>query len=146
MRPGARVPGKRRFRDSMKYLVDSDWTIDHLNGVHRVVSRLGELAEDGLGLSVISLAEVYEGIFYSSDPPREELALQNFLRGISIVELDDEICRIFARERGRLRAAGNIVGDFDLLIGATALRHGLTLLSNNRNHFERIQGLTIISV
>ena len=130
----------------MKYLVDSDWVIDHLNGVHRVVSRLGELAEEGLGLSVISLAEVYEGIFYSSDPPREELALRNFLRGISIVELDDDICRIFARERGRLRAAGNIIGDFDLLIGATALRHGLTLLSNNRNHFERIQGLTIISV
>lgn len=130
----------------MKYLVDSDWAIDHLNGVQRVVSRLGELSEEGLGLSVISLAEVYEGIFYSSDPPREEQALRAFLHGVSIIAVDDDICRIFARERGRLRAAGNIIGDFDLLIGATALRHGLTLLSNNRNHFERIPGLDIISV
>ena len=31
----------------------------------------------------------------------------------------------------------------DLLIGATALRHGLTLLSNNRRHFEGIEGLAI---
>ena len=130
----------------MKYLVDSDWVIDHLNGVQRVVSRLAELAEEGVGLSVISLAEVYEGVFYSSDPPREEQAMQDLLQGITVIAVDDEICRIFARERGRLRAAGNIIGDFDLLIGATALRHGLTLLSNNRNHFQRIQGLTIISV
>ena len=39
--------------------------------------------------------------------------------------------RIFARERGRLRAAGKIIGDLDLLIGATALRHDLKLLTNN---------------
>ena len=82
--------------------------------------RLAELAEEGVGLSVISLAEVYKGIFYSSDPPREEQAMQGLLQGITVIAVDDEICRIFARERGRLRAAGNIIGDFDLLIGATA--------------------------
>ena len=32
------------------------------------------------------------------------------------------------------------------MIGATALRHSLTLLTNNRRHFQRINGLTIISV
>jgi predicted nucleic acid-binding protein len=32
------------------------------------------------------------------------------------------------------------VRDFDLLIGATALRHDLTLLSNNRRHFELVDG------
>ena len=34
----------------------------------------------------------------------------------------------------------------DMLIGATAIRHGLTLLTNNRRHFERLRGLNIISV
>ena len=62
-----------------------------------------------------------------------------------IVQLDDEICRIFAQERGRLRADGNLIGDLDILIGCTAIRHGLTLLTNNRRHFERLRGLTIIS-
>ena len=41
---------------------------------------------------------------------------------------------------------GNIIADLDILIGCTAIRHGLTLLSNNRRHFERLQGLNIISV
>jgi predicted nucleic acid-binding protein len=31
------------------------------------------------------------------------------------------------------------------LIGATALTHGLTLLTNNRRHFERLDSLAIES-
>jgi len=39
-----------------------------------------------------------------------------------------------------------IIGDMDLLIGATALQHNLTVLTNNRRHFERIEGLRIESL
>ena len=42
--------------------------------------------------------------------------------------------------------AGTPIADFDLLIGATAIRHNLTILSNNRRHFERLEGLSVISV
>jgi len=38
-----------------------------------------------------------------------------------------------------------MIGDFDLLIGATALQHNLTLLTNNRRHFELIEGLSLQS-
>jgi len=38
-----------------------------------------------------------------------------------------------------------MVGDFDLLIGATGLRYGLTVLTNNLRHFELIEGLPIES-
>lgn len=63
-----------------------------------------------------------------------------------LVGIDEETAKIFGRERGRLRAAGMIIGDLDLLIGATALQHTLTLLTNNRRHFERIDGLRIESL
>ena len=46
---------------------------------------------------------------------------------MTVLGIDEAICQIFGRERGRLRAAGILVGDFDLLIGATALRYNLTL-------------------
>jgi len=39
-----------------------------------------------------------------------------------------------------------MIADFDLLIGSTCLRHNLTLLSNNRRHFEAVEGLEIISI
>jgi predicted nucleic acid-binding protein len=62
-----------------------------------------------------------------------------------VLGVDEAICKIFGKERGRLRAAGMLVGDLDLLIGATAMHYDLTLLSNNRRHFDRIEGLRIES-
>ncbi len=130
----------------MRYLIDTDWVIDHLHRIKRVVDRLEYLAPDGLGLSIVSLAELYEGVFYSRDSQADASVLEEFLDGVKVLPLDDEVCRIFAKERGRLRAEGSLIGDLDLLIGATALRHGLMLLTNNRRHFDRVQGLNILSV
>lgn len=130
----------------MRYRSDTDWVVHARHGNRESIRRFDELADDGIGISIISVAELYQGVFYSTDPPGNELRRRQFLGGYDIVQLDDEICRAFARERGRLRTAGTPIGDLDVLIGCTALRYGLTLLSNNRRHFERIQGLSVISV
>ena len=130
----------------MQYLLDTDWAIHYLHGVERVVTYVNGRITEGVGLSIASIAEIYEGVIYSSDPHGSESALRDFLVGVDVISIDDEICRVFATERGRLRSAGNLIGDFDLLIGATALRHDLTLLTNNRRHFERMDGLRIVSV
>ena len=129
----------------MEYLVDTDWVIHYLNGHGGVQERLDALAPTGIAVSVISLAEVYQGVFYSRDPEGKELQFMRFLAGCEVMGLSDAICRLFATERGRLTATGRVIGDFDILIGVTAVHHGLTLLSNNRRHFERIQGLAIES-
>jgi len=131
---------------SLRYLIDTDWVIHYLNGRDDIVRRLHELQREGLGVSVISLAELYEGIYYSTDPEGNEQDLHDFLRGVSTFGIDEEICKIFGRERGRLRKAGQLIGDFDLLIAATGLHYGLTVLTNNRQHFERVEGLQIESV
>ena len=130
----------------MRYLVDTDWAIDYLNGHQPIVERLDELMPQGIGLSVISLAEIYDGVLGNANRQRAERGLLDFLSHIEeVAPLDDTICRIFAAERIRLRAAGNIIENLDLLIGATAIRRNLTLLTNNRRDFERMQGLSIIS-
>lgn len=131
----------------MRYLLDTDWVIDHLRGVARVSRRLEELGPEGLALSIISLAELYEGVYYSRDPVQSEEVLKRFLAPeLTILGIDEETCQIFGRERGRLRQEGRSIGDLDLLIAATCRRHGLTLLTNNRRHFTLVDGLTIISV
>ena len=130
----------------MQYLVDTDWTIDYLNGVSTIVENLNGLLPVGVGISIISVAELYDGVFGANDLENAERELDAFLDYVEIVPLDDAICRIFAAERRRLRVAGTTISDFDLLIGATALHHNLTLLTNNRRHFERVEGLNIISV
>jgi predicted nucleic acid-binding protein len=126
--------------------VDTDWAIDYLNGEDRTRKRLEEIEESGLAFSIISLAEVYEGIYYSKDPEGNEKALLDFLQDVTVISVDEEISRLFGKERGRLRALGKMASDFDLLIGITARRYGLTLLTNNRRHFENIDGLRVESL
>ena len=130
----------------MKYLIDTDWIIDHLNGIEKVKKKLEELAPEGLALSIVSLAELYEGVFYSRNPQKSERTLKEFLTGIPILGIEEAVCKIFGKERGRLRKEGKIIGDIDLLIASTCLRSNLTLLTNNVAHFERIKNLKIISV
>ncbi|SRR5260370_5729899 len=130
---------------SLSFLIDTDWVIDHFNGVMHVTRRLKELQPQGLGLSVVSAAELWEGAYSSREPKRSQETLEGFLPGVDILGLDEGICKQFGQLRGSMRKRGQIMGDFDLLIAATALRHKLTLLTNNRKHFEGIAGLEIES-
>lgn len=129
----------------INYLIDTDWVIHFLNGTQDIVDKLKQLRTEGLAISIITLAELYEGVFYSRNPEASRDGLANFLRGIVIIDIDDTICTVFGKERGRLRREGNIIGDFDLLIGATCLSYDFTLLTNNVRHFERLEGLKVIS-
>ena len=127
----------------MQYVVDTDWAIEYLRGSQRFVERIGSLQPLGLAISVISLAELYEGIVGAPDHDRRERQLTRFAEQLDVLGVDYEVARIFGAERNRLRAEGRMIGDLDLLIGATALRHDLTLLTNNRSHFERISSLSM---
>jgi tRNA(fMet)-specific endonuclease VapC len=131
---------------SIHYLVDADWAIHHLNGHPVITQRLQDLQHEGLGLSVVALAEIYDGVYYSRDPDASEQSLNAFLESVSLIGMEQETARIFGRERGRLRKAGLLIGDVDLFIAATALQQNAILLTNNRRHFERIDGLAIESV
>ena len=128
----------------MKYLIDTDWIIHGLHGEKQVAKKLLELKGEGLTISVISLAELYEGVYHSTDPSSDEEVLKDFLSGVSVLGINGEICKIFGRERARLRKEGKPIGDFDLLIASTCLHHELTLLTDNIREFERVRNLRIL--
>ena len=127
----------------MKYLIDTDWIIHGLHGKERVIRKLLELRREGLAISVISLAELYEGVYRSTDPDADERSLQDFLSGVSVLEVSGEICKIFGKQRARLRKAGMIIGDFDILIASTCLHYDLILLTDNIRDFKRLENLRI---
>ena len=131
---------------TVQYLVDTDWAIHWLNRHPGIVRRLGELQPEGVAVSIISLAELYEGVYHSMNPEGNERVLNEFLRGVAVLGVDQAICKVFGQERGRLRATKRMIDDFDLLIAATSLQHDLTLLTNNRRHFDMVEGLRLESI
>jgi tRNA(fMet)-specific endonuclease VapC len=110
------------------------------------VKKLGSLKEEGLAISVISLAELYEGVHYSTDRDGDERALNDFLTDVSILGVEEEICKIFGKERGRMRREKKMIGDFDLLIASTCLFYNLILLTNNKKHYQLVECLKIFSI
>ena len=117
----------------------------HFRGNRRITRRIGELLPEGIGISIISIAELYEGVANSRNPDKDEANLLRFLDLVEVLPLNNEICEIFGNERARLRADVTLIGDLDLLIGCTALHHNLTILTNNIRHFNRIQNLNLRS-
>ena len=127
----------------MTYLVDTDRVASFLNGRSAETRLLTTLAPRGLAISLITYGEIYEGIYGGRDSAAAERAFLRFLRAVDVLPLNRSIMRRFARIRGDLRRRGRLIPDPDLLIGATALHHGLTLVTGNRAHFERIRDLVV---
>lgn len=127
----------------MNYLLDTDWAIHWLKGRKVVIEKVKELEEEGLAISMISVAEIYEGIFGSKNPKKHEEDFKEFLIDVTVVEITEEICKKFGEIRNILRKRGELISDFDLLIASSALINNLTLLTDNVKHYERIKGLEI---
>jgi len=127
----------------MRYLVDSDWVADYLKGKAPAESLLDSLFPDGLAVSIITFAEVYEGIYYGRDPRHYEAAFRGFVRGVEVLGITRAIAKRFALVRGDLRSRGLTVDEPDLLIAATALQHDLIMVTRNLRDFQRVPGLRI---
>lgn len=129
----------------MKYLFDTDCLIDGLNGLQDAVGLIRTLGREGGAVCVISLAEIYEGIYAGSDPARNLVVARRFLSGFKVLDVTRPIVARFAQERASLRRRGTPLADFDLLIAATALTYDLTFVTHNVRHFERIGALKLHS-
>jgi tRNA(fMet)-specific endonuclease VapC len=125
------------------FLIDTDWIIDCLHGRSEAVDLLMALAADGLAVSLMTYGELYQGAYYARDPDAALHGLRAFLRGKHLLPLNRAIIERFGVIRGDLRRYGLTVGDFDLLIAATALHHDLTLVTRNHRHFSRVPGLRL---
>jgi tRNA(fMet)-specific endonuclease VapC len=62
-----------------------------------------------------------------------------------IVEIDDKIIVRAADIYADLYKRGQLIGDADILIAATALENNFSVATNNENHFNRIGGLRVLN-
>jgi tRNA(fMet)-specific endonuclease VapC len=126
----------------MAYLLDSDWVINALAGRRRAVSPLERLSAEHIGISVISLGEVYQQAFESTNPDAYLGTFRTFIAPFRVIPVTEPIAERFAEIRALLTRRGELISDFDILIAATALHYNLTVLTFNLRHFSRIPDLT----
>ncbi len=125
----------------MRHLVDADYLIDAVGELPAATRTLERLSGEGLAVSAIAVAELYEGAYRFPDTMLA--AFRAFLTDYAVLPVTEPVAATFARTRASLRRAGLLIPDMDLLIAATALTHDLTLVTRNLRHFERIPDLKI---
>src|SRR3990172_7506900 len=127
----------------IEYLVDTDWVVDYLKGRSYAVQGLSPLVRRrALATTVITLAEVYDGLLGASERERRILEFYSFLNAIPCLGIGTAEAQVFARIRYTLRQRGELIPDMDMLIAAVAL-HGNLVLVTNDEHFERIPELRL---
>jgi tRNA(fMet)-specific endonuclease VapC len=100
-------------------------------------------------LSFITIGEQYAGYIKAIVMQRWDASrlgkLEAELKLVAIVPYDAEVCKTYGDIKATMERAGRTVAANDLWIAACAKRHSLTLVTNNRRHFDAIPGLNIIS-
>lgn len=125
----------------MKFLLDTDTCVFWLRGRDTVRERLRAVGPSIVAISAITLAELRYGASCSAQDKANHQAIDDFISGIKVLETDAAIAAVFGDLKAQLRKQGLLIEDFDLVIAATAQTYGLTLVTNNAKHFERIAGL-----
>jgi tRNA(fMet)-specific endonuclease VapC len=127
----------------MKYLLDTNICIYFLNQNKKIVRQLQKIPEADLAISLITVAELQFGAYNSTQIKSNLEKIRAFQNIVQSISLTTKITEKYAEIKAGLRKKGLPVDDFDILIGATAIVNGLTLITNNRQHFERLQGLSL---
>jgi tRNA(fMet)-specific endonuclease VapC len=127
----------------MPFLIDADWAIEVLRGRPDAVTALERLRGGGIAICRVTIAEVDEGAFSSSNPEAKLNEMRRFFSPFPKLDLDDAVAVCFAELRAYLRRHGEMISELDLIVASTALTHDLTLLSFNRRHFDRVPELKL---
>ena len=129
------------------YLLDSDILINLIRRAPStmLIARLASVPPEQQFTSSITLGELVYGAF-KLQARTDELLQQleeSLLPNLPVLPFDSAAAQYYGEVRADLERRGMPLGDADLRIGCIALAHGLTMVTGNVRHFERIPGLTV---
>ena len=127
----------------IKYLLDTDISVFYLRGKHNINKKLKEvIGYDNCFISEITLVELKYGAELSGRVEENMNSVNDFASKIGILPIFNSL-DLYAKEKARLKKIGYLIDDFDLLIGCSSIKNNLLLVTNNENHFERIENIKI---
>jgi len=125
-----------------KFLLDTNICIFLFKGKYRLNEQLKRVGFSNCCISEVTLAELKYGAECSDQIDENMKMIDDFAKVISIVPIFNSL-NLYAKEKARMRKAGVLIDDFDILIGVTAAANNLILVTDNEKHMKRISGVEI---
>ncbi len=114
--------------------------------IERVVNAAGD---QEAALSAVGLTELIHGLYRATIPAvrvRRESFLNELLADLTVYPYTKETAMLAGKLDGEQQSKGVVIPFGDLLIGATALSLGYSVLTVNFRDFRRIPGLSIVQL
>ncbi len=122
------------------YILDTNVVIELLKSNKSVIRNIDKVGIQNCRICEITIAELYYGAVKGGNKKNYE-DVQVIKRLFQQVRINDSFER-FAVIRNNLRIMGLSIDSFDMLI-ASVVNPNDILVTHNRKHFERIEGLRI---
>jgi tRNA(fMet)-specific endonuclease VapC len=128
----------------LRFLLDTNACIELLRptGSKLLRQQLQECEPGDVCVCSIVRMELVFGALRSQRVAENLGHVNRLLSGLPSLAIDDRVADRAAQVHAHLTAAGTTVGPNDLLIAASALAHGLTLVTHNTVEFARVPGLS----
>ncbi len=126
----------------MKYLLDTNICIYLFKGQYSLKEKINTAGLENCAISEITYAELIYGAEKSNFPEKNFITIEKFTDQIAILPIFNAI-HTFGKEKARLRSKGDIISDFDLLIGATAISNKMIMVTRNVKEFSKLKNIQI---
>ena len=121
-------------------IADTDVLIDFLRGRGGAAKRVAlELETRSFGTTAITAFELRSGTRTSN----QRKGIDTLLDAMTLLSFGPEEARVAADLRQQLESQGQSIGMADYMIAAVCIAHDGGLLTRNRQHFERVEGLKL---
>ena len=125
----------------MGYIIDTDVCIDFLKNKDYAVNLFSEILNEDCCISILTFYELLKGAY----TPKQQKIIQDFVRLMEVVNLDESIIRTEAEFYRRYRKKGITLSNVDCLIMATAKEKNLKIVTRNVRHYPEIELLSEFS-
>ena len=127
-----------------KALLDTNIISAFMKGNPAVVDSFSQYIKrhKHLSFSIITYYELLRGLKAVGSDKRV-VSLQVFMGQCEIILLTQPIIEIAAEIYATLKNKGILIEDADILIAATAIHKGMSVVTGNTEHFKRVKGLKI---
>lgn len=121
-------------------VVDSGVFIEHLRAKDKLSTTLYKVStKNGLYISAVTLYELYMGAT-TDDKIRDVNTITSFF---TTLPFTDTVAQKAAQLYHELRLKNKMIEFRDIFIAATCLVHEMPIVTLNKKHFKRIEGLKI---
>src|ERR1019366_8676440 len=124
----------------MAIIIDADVIIRSEKGGFDLSRWLASQPDEVFEIAAITVAELWHGVERAGGTRRTARAayLQNVIHSLPVVSYTEEIAYEHARIWARLQEAGKMIGDYDLIVAATAMSRGDSVATFNTRHFNLV--------